>query len=79
MQESGEAHGGVVEGGLEGGRTDFHRFSSLAAEYGIDFASPATRILDWGCGCGRLTRHWLALPRGQDRVFGADIDPVNLV
>ena len=60
------------------GRTDFHRFSALAAEHGIDVASPATRILDWGCGCGRLTRHWLALGSGEDRVFGTDIDPVNL-
>ena len=60
------------------GRTDFNRFSALAAEYGIDVESPATRILDWGCGCGRLTRHWLGLYCGKDRVFGADIDPVNL-
>jgi len=30
-------------------------------------------ILDWGCGCGRVLRHWSTLPPG--RVFGCDISP----
>ena len=30
-------------------------------------------ILDWGCGCGRILRHWSGLQR--TRVFGCDIDP----
>jgi SAM-dependent methyltransferase len=29
-------------------------------------------ILDWGCGCGRIIRHWAGLPR--TRVFGCDIN-----
>jgi SAM-dependent methyltransferase len=29
-------------------------------------------ILDFGCGCGRVLRHWSGLPR--TRVFGCDID-----
>ncbi|MFY9578372.1 MAG: methyltransferase domain-containing protein [Gaiellaceae bacterium] len=29
-------------------------------------------ILDWGCGCGRILRHWSRLPRA--RVFACDID-----
>jgi SAM-dependent methyltransferase len=29
-------------------------------------------ILDFGCGCGRVLRHWSHLPR--TRVFGCDID-----
>lgn len=29
-------------------------------------------ILDWGCGCGRVMRHWSQLPR--TRVFGCDIN-----
>jgi SAM-dependent methyltransferase len=30
-------------------------------------------ILDFGCGCGRVLRHWARLP--QTRVFGCDINP----
>ena len=29
-------------------------------------------LLDWGCGCGRVLRHW---EHGPTRVFGCDIDP----
>jgi len=29
-------------------------------------------ILDWGCGCGRVIRHWSSLPR--TRVCGCDIN-----
>lgn len=34
------------------------------------------KVLDWGCGCGRLTRHLLEL--GCTDVTGIDIDPVNI-
>lgn len=30
-------------------------------------------LLDWGCGCGRVLRHWSALE--TTRVFGCDITP----
>jgi SAM-dependent methyltransferase len=30
-------------------------------------------ILDWGCGCGRVLRHWSQLP--HTRVCGCDINP----
>jgi SAM-dependent methyltransferase len=30
-------------------------------------------VLDWGCGCGRVLRHWSSLP--HTRVFGSDINP----
>jgi SAM-dependent methyltransferase len=32
----------------------------------------AGALLDWGCGCGRVLRHWAGLPETQ--VFGCDID-----
>jgi len=60
------------------GATDFHRFVGLAAAHGIDALDARTRILDWGSGCARLTRHLLALPSGRGRVKGADIDADNI-
>jgi SAM-dependent methyltransferase len=30
-------------------------------------------LLDWGCGCGRVLRHWHNLPRTQ--LYGCDINP----
>jgi SAM-dependent methyltransferase len=30
-------------------------------------------VLDWGCGCGRVLRHWSGL--SGPRVFGCDINP----
>ncbi len=32
------------------------------------------RVLDWGCGCGRVTVHFLLEPN-MPEVFGCDIDP----
>jgi SAM-dependent methyltransferase len=60
------------------GATDFVRFSQFAAAHGVDVADTKCRILDWGSGCARLTRHLLGLPGASGRVFGADIDGDNI-
>jgi len=36
--------------------------------------SAAKRILDWGCGCGRVTAHLMSMEDGGE-VLGCDIDP----
>jgi SAM-dependent methyltransferase len=55
---SGEQHSGLVEDVL------------LEDGSSID---EMDAILDWGCGCGRVIRHWWRLPR--TRVYGCDINP----
>ncbi|CAI9403265.1 class I SAM-dependent methyltransferase [Nocardioides sp. T2.26MG-1] len=56
------------------GRSDYLRFVSIAAQYSA-VGSEHKRILDWGCGCGRLSRHYQE--SGAD-ITGIDIDPYNV-
>jgi SAM-dependent methyltransferase len=39
--------------------------------------STMKRMLDWGCGCGRVTVHFMAIKDGPE-VFGCDIDPLAI-
>jgi 2-polyprenyl-3-methyl-5-hydroxy-6-metoxy-1,4-benzoquinol methylase len=60
------------------GLTDFLRFSEIARLNGIDIGAPGTSIIDWGCGCGRLTRHLIEAAADPSNVHGIDIDPDNI-
>ena len=53
-----------------------HHHAELIRSLLADNGSPLEEldaILDWGCGCGRILRHWSRLPR--TRVCGCDINP----
>ena len=60
---------------IESGRKAFETFKSVLARHGCDIQSSRLGpILDFGCGCGRVTRAFhRMLPSAE--LFGTDIDP----
>ena len=63
-------------GFLRSGFTDFRRLDAAAESLsGADFAHHP-RILDWGCGCGRLARYAAQIPGIE--LSGCDIDADNV-
>lgn len=60
-----------VEWFLTGGRWALDSIEELLSRSGRALA-PGARVLDFGCGCGRVARHWLA--RGGVDLTGTDAD-----
>ena len=56
---------GVYEGFLESGATDAEAIRDEVRQIGA--------VLDFGCGCARVLRHWSGLP--DTRVHGSDFNP----
>ena len=61
---------------LYSGCTDFKRLAAAASVVGGAGFASHPRILDWGCGCGRLARYAVKLPGVT--VTGCDIDVDNV-
>jgi SAM-dependent methyltransferase len=58
---------------LRSGREHADLLRTVLREGGTSIESLGA-ILDWGCGCGRVLRHWADLP-AETRVYGCDINP----
>ena len=56
---------------LSSGRTQAATLASAASAQGLP-VEDCGRLLDFGCGCGRVTRHWQAYPGVE--VHGTDHD-----
>jgi 2-polyprenyl-3-methyl-5-hydroxy-6-metoxy-1,4-benzoquinol methylase len=58
------------------GLTDCRRIQTIMSRY---FAAPLSemQVLDWGCGCGRVSRFVEKIVR-EGALFGVDTDPVNI-
>jgi SAM-dependent methyltransferase len=56
---------------LDSGRAEAATLAAAASDHGLP-VDAAGRLLDFGCGCGRVTRHWHALPSVE--VHGTDHD-----
>lgn len=63
--------GGSPDAGwfVAAGRSSAAALRKAASERGFDFDDPSIAVLDFGCGCGRTSRHW------QRPVHGTDIHP----
>src|SRR5262249_38929368 len=61
-------------GAMVAGFTDYRRILALASRY-IEIG-PTTNVVDWGCGFGRVTRHFEHdVPEGN--IVGVEIDDLN--
>lgn len=58
------------------GYNAFRRMERVLDRHGVR-PKPGLRLLDWGCGHGRLSRHFLAHWPGVE-MHGLDIDPQNI-
>jgi len=65
--------GGTADAGwfLESGRATAETIRAAASRHGVDLDKIA-RLLDFGCGCGRVTRHWRTLGAV---LHGSDYNP----
>jgi SAM-dependent methyltransferase len=57
---------------LESGKHNAELIRALLLEHGSS-VEELDALLDWGCGCGRVLRHWADL--SQTGIFGCDINP----
>jgi len=58
-----------------GGYNDYRQVVDLAEHYGVDLTS--SKVLDWGCGHGRVIRHFADGHRVAE-AWGVDIDAENV-
>ena len=68
--------GGQISGFLRTGATSFRRLENYLALHHDRPLSTFKRVLDWGCGAGRLTRYLTTLDNVD--VTGIDIDDINV-
>ncbi|MDB6169056.1 MAG: hypothetical protein JWM88_1920 [Verrucomicrobia bacterium] len=54
----------------------FDQITAAFEEHGLPLAN-AARVLDFGCGCGRVLKHFDRFPH-QGEIWGCDIDPESI-
>lgn len=72
---AGEAGRQYVEAYYESGLQGTECIKGILRKNGLDI-NDFNSILDFGCGCGRIMRHWSTLGRGK--LYGVDYNPLLL-
>lgn len=67
-------HGRDADVFLDCGEADLRLVRRAVEEAGVNLPETGMRVLDWGCGCGRLARFWAA-EADKVELFGCDINP----
>lgn len=62
---------------LKTGAADVDFVIAAAGAVGLDLSRGKSKVLDWGCGSGRLARHWQS-ERQAVELFGCDISDVSI-
>jgi ubiquinone/menaquinone biosynthesis C-methylase UbiE len=60
------------------GFTHMRVIQELVNKYKPSIEWSSVNLLDFGCGCGRITRHFLEANQTLNRVVGVDIDKANI-
>lgn len=61
-----------IPGFLESGRRGFECIRDTLEKNGVPLTS-LSKVLDFGCGCGRVLRHWRGAP--GVKLYGTDMNP----
>ncbi|HET7679267.1 MAG TPA: class I SAM-dependent methyltransferase [Xanthobacteraceae bacterium] len=72
-----QAHGDAEQKFTGIGFSHYRTYRAVFEQHGGKRWSDLEKVLDWGCGCGRVTQH-LMQNLGSEKVYGVDIDGDNI-
>jgi ubiquinone/menaquinone biosynthesis C-methylase UbiE len=72
-----QAHGDIEQKFTAIGFSHYRTYRAVFEQHSGKRWSEIEKVLDWGCGCGRVTQH-LMRSLGNEKVYGVDIDSDNI-
>jgi trans-aconitate methyltransferase len=72
-----QAHGDIEQKFTAIGFSHYRTYRAVFEQYSGKRWFEIEKVLDWGCGCGRVTQH-LMRSLGNEKVYGVDIDSDNI-
>ena len=72
-----QAHGDIEQKFTAIGFSHYRTYRAVFEQHSGKRWFEIEKVLDWGCGCGRVTQH-LMRSLGNEKVYGVDIDSDNI-